>query len=148
MIVVGVDPDSDKHGVATYRDGKLFALERMGLIEIRLWMDEQSGPMIFSIENVLANNFVYRRNDQKNKALQAKVGISIGRCQQAQQELMRELDHRGVGYQLVAPTAGNWAKNKALFEANTGWAGKSNEDTRSAAYFGWLAVKTMARAAS
>jgi len=31
-----------------------------------------------------------------------------------------------------------WKKDKKQFELVTKWTGRSNEDTRSAAYFGWL----------
>lgn len=140
MIVVGVDPDSLRHAVAIYKDGQLAALEMKNLVEIRRWLDGFSGEIMFSIENVLANNFVYARNVQSSKAATSKIAIGVGRCQQSQEELMRELDDRKVPYILHKPTGQNWAKDKARFERTTGWMGKSNEDTRSASYFGWLAV--------
>lgn len=141
MIVVGVDPDSVRHGLAIFSDGHLVALESRNLVEIRKWLDGCDKEIMFSIENVLANNFVYSRNVQASKASTAKVAIGIGRCQQAQEELMRELDDRQIPYVLHKPSGMNWAKDKARFERTTGWHGKSNEDTRSAAYFGWLEVK-------
>lgn len=146
MIVVGVDPDSEAHGVAVYADGELTALASMTLMDIQAWIksrDEDDHPVMFSIENVLAQSFVYARNSQQTKSAQAKVGVGIGRCQQAQQELMRMLDHYQVPYVLHKPSGMNWAKDRARFERTTGWHGKSNEDTRSGAYWGWLAVQGM-----
>ena len=67
--------------------------------------------------------------------------MAIGRCQQSQVELMRLIDDRNVNYVLHKPQKGNWAKNKAQFEKVTGWTKRSNEDTRAAAYFGWLGCK-------
>jgi len=138
MIVVGVDPDSVAFGIAIYRDGELKALESWTLIEIRTWIAAQDGEMIFSIENVLANNFLYSRNRGPNRAVNEKTMLSVGRCQQAQAELMRELDHQGIPYQLVKPTKSNWANDNRTFQRITKWAGRSNSDTRSAAYFGFL----------
>ena len=53
---------------------------------------------------------------------------------------MQWLDSLGVPYKLHKPQKGNWAKDKARFEKVTGWKGRSNEDTRSAAYFGFLEI--------
>lgn len=86
----------------------------------------------------MANQFVYTRNEKASKAAQSKVAMHIGRCQQVQVELMRWLDHMGIAYRLHKPQRGNWSKDKTTFERVTGWSGKSNEDTRSAAYFGFL----------
>lgn len=86
----------------------------------------------------MANQFVYSRNQKASKAAQSKVAMHIGRCQQVQIEIMQWLDALGVPYKLHKPQKGNWAKDKAMFERVTGWKGRSNEDTRSAAYFGFL----------
>lgn len=144
MIVVGIDPDSSAHGVAVYADGELSALSSMTLMQIHdALVQGVTQGVLFSIENVLAQSFVYARNNQQSKAAQAKVGVGIGRCQQAQQELMRMLDHYGTPYVLHKPSGMNWAKDRARFERTTGWSGRSNEDQRSAAYWGWLAVRGM-----
>lgn len=142
-IVLGVDPDSSEHGVALYINGKLESLQRLSLPQLinKIISCKDSGDdIIVSVENVLANNFVYARNNQATKAAQAKVGLSIGRCQQSQSELMRWLDYIGIPYVLHKPTKSNWHDNKALFEKVTGWTKQSNDDTRSAAYMGWLAL--------
>ena len=141
MIVIGIDPDSVAHGVAIYRGGKLAELARMNLVELVKMLAEIKDPVVMQIENVCANNFVYSRNNQASKAAQAKVGLSIGRCQQSQIELQRFLDAAQVPYVLHKPQKGNWAKDKPTFEKLTGWQGRSNEETRSAAFFGFLGVK-------
>ena len=91
-----------------------------------------------SIENVLQNNFIYTRNTKASKAAQSKVALSVGRCQQAMTELMRDLDDAGIMYVMHRPQSGNWANNKAEFERVTKWKESSNADTRSAAFFGYL----------
>lgn len=140
-LIMGVDPDSVKLATAEYVNGKLIHLECRMLPDLiyRLWDAQQLGfNILVSIEDVLANNFVYARNNKSSKAAQAKVGLSIGRCQQSQAELMRWLDKIGVPYKLHKPTKSNWHDNKPLFEKVTGWTKQSNDDTRSAAYFGYL----------
>ena len=138
-LVIGIDPDSDKHGVAIYRDGVLEDLARFNTIELLNIIQYDS--VLFSIEDVMANQFIYSRNQHSSKAAQSKIAMHIGRCQQAQVELMRWLDHTCNKYELHKPTKNNWAKNKPMFKKATGWTKKSNEDTRSAAYFGYLALK-------
>jgi len=142
-IVIGVDPDSKKHGIAIYKDGKLDDLLMMSLPEIvdDLFQTESLGHALWAIEDVNTNKFVYGRNQHASKAAQSKIAMGVGKCQQAQTEIVRMLDHYGIDYKLIKPQRGNWAKNKAQFEKVTGWTGRSNEDTRSAAYFGWLALK-------
>ena len=140
--IIGIDPDSKAHGVAIWRDGKLFALRKLTTVEIVKTLPSEPELMpLVSIENVLKQNFVYTRNAKASKAAHAKVALSVGRCQQAQQELMNWLDHLGVKYVLHPPQAANWAKNRSYFEKVTGWTKQSNDDTRSAAYFGYLEAR-------
>lgn len=149
-VVIGVDPDADKHGVAIYKSGRLEYLEMLtgpDLIDMarrfsmmRLIHGERVAVLL-SIEDVMSNQFVYSRNQKATKAAQCKVAMSIGRCQQAQVELMRWLDYHKIKYVLHKPQKGNWAKDKPSFERITRWKGRSNEDTRAAAFFGHLALR-------
>jgi len=139
-IVFGIDPDAELFGVAAYIDGKLEKLYQATCPEIirdacHLRTNSQ---IIFSIENVMANQFVYARNRESSKSAESKIAMRIGRCQQAQVELQRWLDFYEIPYVLHKPQKGNWADNKAQFEAVTGWKERSNADTRAAAFFGCL----------
>src|SRR5699024_10953158 len=140
MLVVGLDPDSDKHGFAPYKNGEMVECGRKTSIEIIEFAKENT-EAVFDIEDVLANTFVYERITRRNQADQSRIAMSVGRCQQAEYELMQWLEHYDIGYRLFKPQRGNWAKNKAQFERVTGWSGRSNEDGRSAAFFGYFLVK-------
>ena len=59
---------------------------------------------------------------------------------QAQVTLMRAFDHYEIPYILHKPSKNNFADDKNKFERLTGWDKRSNRDTRSAAYFGLLAI--------
>ena len=136
--IIGIDPDSDRHGVAVYQNGKLNHLAMHTLQElISKWM-VGGLSVAFSIENTMANQFVYSRNQHSSKAAQSKIAMQIGRCQQSQVELQRMLDYYEIPYTLHKPTKANFSKDKPMFERLTGWKERSNEDTRSAAYFGLL----------
>ena len=145
VVVIGVDPDSEAHGVAIFRHGELEDLKVMPLMDLLMLAKFEARDSIdrckVSIENVMINKFIYARNQHSSKAAQSKIAMSIGRCQQAQVELERALKSIGVPFELHRPTKNNWANNKPMFEKVTGWNKRSNVDTRSAAYFGFLASK-------
>lgn len=141
--IVGIDPDSDRHGYAVYVDEKLTGCTSANTVEIitQCLPLLPNRELLFSIENVMLNQFVYARNKKQSKAAESKVAMHIGRCQQAQLELMKWLDYYKTPYVLHAPQKGNWSDKKELFEKITGWTGRSNPDSRAAAFFGFLALQ-------
>lgn len=152
--VCGVDPDSAKHGIAIYKDGTLAQLGEMTLMEIvvfikKMQLDPGTESLLFSIENVMANQFMYGRNmfpkitdPDSRMRMACKMARNVGYCQQSYTELIRVLDFFSIKYVTYPPSKSNWAKAKdrPTFERFTGWTGQSNEDTRSASYFGFLAL--------
>ncbi len=139
MIVCGVDPDSNEHGVAIYDDGKLIELATMANPSL-VTLVRQYDKVLLSIENVKANKAVYRQHSSSNARAQGEIGRCLGLVQQSQIELEKWLFLYGIDFVLHKPQKGNWAKNKEQFEKVTGWTGRSNADTRSAAFFGYLAI--------
>lgn len=142
-IVIGVDPDSEAHGVAIYREKELIDLSCMPLMEFmgQIKLHKNLGDNIkVIIENVKANKGTFAKSFVKNAAASKGVAQGVGMCKQSQSELERMLDHLGIEYKLM-PISKAWKKDKKQFELVTGWTGRSNEDTRSAAYFGWLGLK-------
>ncbi len=139
-VVIGIDPDSDKHGVAVYRDGVLHELKSLNNLDISMRLDEKcwGDDVTFSIEDVNGVSAAFGARDSgHNVHVKLKMAQSIGMCKQSQIELERMLKD---SYVKVAKhkISKMWKKDKTQFERVTGWTGRSNEDTRSAAYFGWL----------
>jgi hypothetical protein len=93
---------------------------------------------------VLANNCIFPKNLRgvAGDKVKMNIALKVGRCQQAQLELMRDLEYYGIVYMLQKP-ASNWKKGAQVeqFKKVTGWDKRSNEDTRSAAYMGFLMVR-------
>ena len=146
-VVIGVDPDSKANGVAVYIDKKLSIVDRLDLMEIiDLFVELQSHVMPFElhIEDVCANNapFVNRKKFHSQKAYEAAVKATcrkVGMCQQAQIEVERAALYHGIDvFKHKISSAWKDKAGKKQFELATGWAGRSNEDSRSAAYFGFL----------
>jgi hypothetical protein len=143
--VIGIDPDSEAHGVAIYRHGALEQLERFTLPQIMDYITTTPRRAVyyFGIENIMTNKFLYSRNDRGGRSVLSKIAMDVGRNKQAMLELVRMLDYYQTPYMLYPPTARKWAKNPKLFVECTGWSKRSNVDTRSAAYFGYLLTKEM-----
>lgn len=142
-IIIGIDPDSKAHGVAVYEGGKLIALECislmgvMGLVKNFRELNPGVDDIEIHIEDVCANNAVFRAGGN------AKVNMSIARRLGMVQQSQAELERMLIRFHIVPAKhkiSKMWKKDKAQFEKVTGWTGRSNEDTRSAAYFGFLGL--------
>ena len=140
-IIIGIDPDSKAHGVAIYIDGRLCRLECLTLYWIMNaldFYDDIDNVIEIHIEDVCANNAIFRGGN--GVKVQQSIARRLGMVQQSQTELERFIHHRGI--KLVKHKISKmWKKEKAQFEKVTGWTTQSNEDTRSAAYFGYLGLK-------
>lgn len=137
--VIGIDPDAKAHGVAVYEGDKLMRLAQLDAWGVTALSDNKT---TFVIEDVMANKFLYSRYHNKSYRVRLNIAMSVGRCQQAQVELERLLERRGQAVKKIPPTRGNWANDEKAFKRQTGWAGRSNCETRSAAFMGWLHIKT------
>lgn len=147
-VIIGIDPDSKAHGVAIYdSSGSLTTLQNYTLpefYELLRCYSRYEGGVIVHIEDVCAQNAAFSKKGIKNQRAATAVNRSIGRCQQAQIELERFCEYEEV--EVVKHQISKCWKSqrgKAQFEKITGWKGRSNEDTRSAAYFGWLGLKSI-----
>lgn len=141
---IGVDPDSKEHGVAIYIDGELTELvmmDLMALLETLKAITEDGHQLKVHIENV-ASNKSYWHNRAASKASFGKAAADMGLCRQAQIELTRALDFYHIPYQLhIISRMWKDSAGKSQFQRATGWTARSNEDTRSAAYFGYIGLR-------
>lgn len=140
MIIIGIDPDVNASGVAFYEYGKLKELYTLTLIEIhKHFMD-------IKYTGAYEDNIAIHIEDlHSNKAMWHKGGSgaarNVGRCEQIQLEIEKIAEH--FGFEVVRhPVSSKWKKgaSKKEFEKLTGWEGRTNEDMRSAAYFGYCGV--------
>ncbi|PNG65001.1 hypothetical protein CRN61_17815 [Vibrio vulnificus] len=137
---VGCDPDSKAHGVAIYKDGALIELLNLSLLDFmdKLLELKKLGDIRVHIENVNGNKAVWHGEEQNKKAY-GMTSQNVAKCKQAQVEVERMLARLQVPFTHHQPSSA-WKKEdqKRQFELVTGWKGRSNEDNRSAAYFGYL----------
>lgn len=143
-IIIGCDPDSDKSGISLYANGGLERLECMSLIDIYQLFKANELNNIFielHIENLNGNSSsAFNHNRKMSQAVKFKVSESVGKCKQVQVEIERMAEHFGIKV-IHHNVSSAWKKDKSQFELATKWKGRSNEDSRSAAYFGFLGCK-------
>lgn len=148
--IIGIDPDSKKHGMALYAFGELVRLESMRLVDVMQMIEadfnrEEMNLIEVHIEDVNRVSAAFGARDKKrdNIHIRLKMAQHIGQCKQAQLEVERlfEFYQIPVFKHKLSKKWKNAQSGKAEFERLTGWSGRSNEDTRSAAYFGFLGCK-------
>lgn len=142
MIIVGIDPDSKAHGVAVYDNGILRDLCSMTTMQFISYIRGYSYLGIeVHIEDVNGKKAVWHNK----KGSQAAYGMTcqrVGMCKQAQKEIERVCEWYNIKV-VKHKISKMWkdANGKKQFKMVTGWTRRSNEDTRSAAYFGFLGHK-------
>ena len=157
MNIIGIDPDSKASGVAWYKCGKLISIQNMGLIELWKFLEQRKSDSFrgseyaleLHIEDLNANrcsSFNWQRSGKPKPVLDkinGKISEGVGKCKQTQTEIERiaiGLSIRVAKHKVSSKWKSAQA-GKAEFKMVTGWLGRSNEDTRSAAYFGFLGLK-------
>jgi len=143
-MIIGVDPDSSKSGFAVYYNGELVQLTCYSLIDIYRYIKceatDTDQEIELHIENVNGVSAAFTGRDSRQPMpVKLKMAQFIGRCKQAQIEIERIAEHFNIKV-VHHKVSKMWKKDKAQFEKVTCWKGRSNEDSRSAAYFGFLGL--------
>lgn len=148
-IIIGLDPDSDKHGIAIYRKRVLCDLMNLNTIQLYIHITTfektalKAGEIEIHMEDPKRNSSSEFSHHPKDKLkVKFKKSESVGKVKQAQTSIEQMADELGIKVVLYKNSS-CWKKgaDKKLFEKITGWTKRSNEDTRSAAWFGYLATK-------
>ena len=145
---MGCDPDSHKSGMSFYIGGKLLRLECMTLVSIffefesisKQWADDGAELHIENLNGISSNAFNVNRKD--TLPVKLKKAQNVGQCKQVQTEIERIAEYFGIKvvHHGVSKMWKDSATGKAVLK-DLGWHGQSNEDSRSAAYMGYLGVK-------
>lgn len=141
-IIIGIDPDSKKHGVSIFRGHKLIDLRSLQLVDF-ISLASEFDIAEAHIENVCANNSAFNKKFVKTARAASAISRTLGMCQQSQLELERMLTHLSIKFYHHGISK-NWkdaTTGKRTLKTHFGWHKSSNEDTRSAAYFGYRGVK-------
>ncbi|GHX89528.1 hypothetical protein VCSRO111_0601 [Vibrio cholerae] len=142
--VIGVDPDSKAHGVAVYENGKLIELHSLNTPRLSMLLQnlKQFGSLIVSIEDNESISAMYtgRFKNKDSEAVKSKKAQHVGMVKQAQREVEYWCEILGIQVVKQKPSKQWKDANDKQFKLATKWQGRSNEDSRSAAYMGFLAI--------
>jgi len=146
LIIIGIDPDLVKSGVAVVEDGRVVDLhspDLFDLMEMALeWRDLGAHFVIEDVES-MRPTFPRALKGGSREAQIAKISQNVGQVKAIARVLRAYMDRIGADYTMCKPLGGTAKaakRNADLFRNLTGWTGRSNEDTRDAAMlalYGW-----------
>ncbi|WP_163370956.1 hypothetical protein [Endozoicomonas acroporae] len=140
-LVVGIDPDMDKNGVALVSDGQITELHGMSFFQLQSFIDAYPDA-VYVVEDVEANLPVFNRQLTVRKNL--KVAQDVGRVKGVARLIADYLAAKDCRFIKVKPLTGRFkvAKKKAdVFNRMTGWTGSSNADKRDAALLALYGIR-------
>lgn len=137
-MIIGIDPDLVKNGVAIVENGKLMDLSAKSMVELIKFIavvHKREPKLTVALEDVEANKPVFNRKGV-NAAAKLKIAQNVGQVKATARHIKAFLDDMGVNVVMVKPLKGTVkaAKtNAVVFNNLTGWKGTSSEDKRDAA---------------
>ena len=140
-IVIGIDPDLEKNGVAMLVEGELMSLQNLPFMKLmeycqhEEWLSANSGSsLVFVVEDVEYNKPVFNRRLSPKQNL--KVAQNVGMVKGVARMIVQFLEASDMRYIKVPPLKGHLKKAKndrQYFNQLTGWQKSSNQDNRDAA---------------
>ena len=130
-MIIGIDPDAIKSGVCFYKGDRDFDLKSLSFFEL-VDVIRENPNWIYCLEDVERNKPVFARG--VNAKAMAKIGQNVGQVKQTARLLKQAVEaYANTKPIMVRPGVGKpYKKNAELFNKASGWAGRSNEDTRDA----------------
>lgn len=136
-IIVGIDPDVDKSGIAVVDGNTGKVIDLLNLCE-KNYLDflatyrNQINKVVFSA-GWLNKKTNFHRKDGERVGVSEKKALNVGLNHQVGITLMRlTYSTFGLPIQQLQPNSAK-IKDRAKFAKFTGWKGKSNQETRDAA---------------
>lgn len=128
-ILIGIDPDVDKNGVAfIYKDViDLLNLNFFELFDYLKIAKSKPKELLVVVEAGWLNKSNWHTNKKGSAALNAKIGNNTGRNHEVGRKIIEMLEYLGVQYKLVKPKTSKI--NSKMFHRITGIK-KSNQEQR------------------
>ena len=136
MIYIGIDPDTEKSGVAYFnKDAKetcLYNLNYMDLFDyLAVFSNFTSTSVLVVIEKGEQNKAIFNAHKAKNKQVAAKIGVSVGRNFEATNIIEQFCIYLELDYEFYKP---NFKKidNKFVQQQFNVNLKRTNEEQRDA----------------
>lgn len=136
MIYIGIDPDTDKSGVAIYcgihKKIELYNLELPQLIEkIKNYEKISKQEILVVIEKGENNKSIFHTS--KTKAIAGAIGVKVGKNFQVTSEIEKFMIYLGIRYEFFTPNKHTPKWNHKFAKSMFGFDGdRSNQEQRDA----------------
>lgn len=136
-ILIGIDPDVDKSGVAIMESGKL-TLKNLTMFELfdeLTFIKSLDVNVKIYIEAGWLNKTNWHTSGKMNIATVAQIGARTGANHETGRKIAEMCEYLKIDYELVRPTQ---SKVKAIFfKQLTKYQGRTNQEQRDAAMLIW-----------
>lgn len=138
MIVVGIDPDLKKSGIAVVSGKKLTRLESLKFMDVLPFLNDIGGPLNVRVklENPSSISTTFSTRIGMSQRAAMSVAQDVGRVKAVCELMYEAIKDAGYEIDLIKPLKGpiKQAKDdREYFNKITGWQGQSNQDKRDAA---------------
>lgn len=131
-ILIGIDPDVDKNGVAS-NDGTNVDLLNLTYFELFEYMkakQETYDHLLVFVEAGWLNKSNWHKKEGGSAALNAKIGSYTGANHETGKKICEMLDYLKIPYKEIKPTKSK--VNARTFEMLTKFKGRYNQEQRDA----------------
>lgn len=134
-LIVGIDPDLTKSGVAVVTGGKITELLALPFPELLEFAMQRSECAVFVVEDVEHDKTTYHRA-KTNARQHARIAQNVGQVKGVARVLIECLESFGCEVVKIKPLTGPVKRraktDAAYFNKITGWQGRTNADKRDA----------------
>ncbi|CAA0288949.1 hypothetical protein [Acinetobacter baumannii] len=136
QIIIGIDPDLDKSGVAVLKDG-LLRLDNMRFYDLTQYFEvnkDQIKKVVIEAGWLNKKSNLHGRIGQSKRAGE-RIAKNVGENHATGKLLAEMAESLGLTVVLVKPTKSK--KNSEEFNRITGWKGRTNQEQRDAGMLIW-----------
>ena len=133
-ILIGIDPDCDKSGVAIWRPSdKCYKLFNFIFFELLDFLSVRKHNIrLVVIEAGWLNKSTWHGASGKGCSVSARIGKNVGSNHEAGRKIVEMCEYLRLSYELVKPTAKSSKLGREEFARITGIKGITNADKRDA----------------
>ncbi|HAV5680079.1 TPA: hypothetical protein JI157_09595 [Acinetobacter baumannii] len=136
QIIIGIDPDLEKSGVAVLKDG-LLRLDNMRFYDLTQYFEvnkDQIKKVVIEAGWLNKKSNLHGRIGQSKRAGE-RIAKNVGENHATGKLLVEMAESLGLTVVLVKPTKSK--KNSEEFNRITGWQGRTNQEQRDAGMLIW-----------
>lgn len=135
-LIIGIDPDLEKSGVAVLKDGSL-RLDNMRFYDLTQYFEvnkDQIKKVVIEAGWLNKKSNLHSRYGQSKRAGE-RIAKNVGENHATGKLLVEMAESLGLAVVLVKPTKSK--KNSEEFNRITGWQGRTNQEQRDAGLLIW-----------